>query len=103
MKSPLAGSRPAEILLVEDNENDVILTRLGFQRSKFLVNLHHVANGEECMAFLRRQATYIDEPRPDLILLDLNMPRMSGQEVLSQLANDDGLKDIPTVILTTSA
>jgi len=103
MKSPLAGSRPAEILLVEDNENDVILTRLGFQRSKFLVNLHHVANGEECMAFLRRQAPYIDAPRPDLILLDLNMPRMSGQEVLSQLANDDGLKDIPTVILTTSA
>lgn len=96
-------SRPAEILLVEDNDDDVTLTRLGFERFRFPVNLHHVGNGEECMAFLRRQEPYADAPFPDLILLDLNMPRMSGQEVMAEIAGDEKLQHIPTVILTTSA
>ena len=103
MNSGLAGSRPREILLVEDNENDAMLTRLAFGRSKFRVNVHHVSNGEECLAFLRNQGPYADVARPDLVLLDLNMPRMTGQEVLVELSADERLRDIPIIILTTSA
>ncbi len=97
------GGRPAEILLVEDNETDVILTREGFERAKLKVNLHHVENGEACMAFLRREREYADAPTPDLILLDLNMPVMDGREVLAEMVKDDRLKHLPVVILTTSA
>lgn len=103
MNYALASSRPAEILLVEDNENDVILTQEGFKRSKLLVHLHHVKNGEECMAFLRKQGEYADVPTPDLILLDLNMPRMDGREVLAELVADENLRHLPVVILTTSS
>lgn len=103
MNYALASSRPAEILLVEDNENDVILTQEGFKRSKLLVHLHHVKNGEECMAFLRKQGEYADVPTPDLILLDLNMPRMDGREVLAELVADENLCHLPVVILTTSS
>ena len=103
MSSRLVGNRPAEILLVEDNENDVMLTRLAFGRSKFRVNVHHVSNGEECLAFLRNQGPHAEVARPDLVLLDLNMPRMTGQEVLAELSTDERLRDIPIVILTTSA
>lgn len=103
MTYALASSRPAEILLVEDNENDVILTQEGFKRSKLLVHLHHVKNGEECMAFLRKQGEYAGVPTPDLILLDLNMPRMDGREVLAELVADENLRHLPVVILTTSS
>ena len=103
MSNELNSSRPAEILLVEDNENDVLLTRQGFKRAKLMVNLHHVRDGEECMAFLRRQGDYADAPTPDLILLDLNMPRMDGREVLAELMADDYLRHLPVVILTTSS
>lgn len=103
MNYALASSRPAEILLVEDNENDVILTQEGFKRSKLLVHLHHVKNGEECMAFLRKQGEYAGVPTPDLILLDLNMPRMDGREVLAELVADENLRHLPVVILTTSS
>lgn len=96
------GGRPAEILLVEDNETDVVLTREGFERVKLKVNLHHVENGEECMAFLRREGKYANAPTPDLILLDLNMPVMDGREVLAELIKDDRLNHLPVVILTTS-
>lgn len=96
-------SRPAEILLVEDNHYDVILTKEGFKRAKLLVNLHHVENGRECMRFLRRQAPYAQAPTPDMVLLDLNMPVMDGREVLSEIVDDDQLKHLPIVILTTSA
>lgn len=99
----LSNSRPAEILLVEDNDNDVELTRQGFKRSKLLVNLHHAQDGLECMAFLRRQGKYANAPTPDLILLDLNMPRMDGREVLMELVADRQLAHLPVVILTTSA
>ncbi len=102
MSSVLAHSRPAEVLLVEDNDNDVELTKLGFKRAKFAVNLHHVRNGEECMAFLRKEGRYAEAPTPDLILLDLNMPRMDGREVLEEVTRDENLKHLPIVVLTTS-
>ncbi len=97
------GSRPAEVLLVEDNDNDVIITRRGFTDAKLAVNLHHVENGEKCMAFLRKEAPYADAPTPDLILLDLNMPVMDGREVLSEIVKDEQLRKLPVVILTTSS
>lgn len=95
--------RPAEILLVEDNENDVELTRIGFQKAKFSVNLQCVTNGEECMAFLRKEGRYAAAPTPDLILLDLNMPRMDGLEVLEEIGKDDSLRLLRVVILTSSS
>lgn len=94
--------RIAQVLLVEDNDNDAELTRLGFQRAKFAVDLHHVKNGEECMKFLRKQGAYAAAPTPDLILLDLNMPRMDGREVLEEIGRDERLQHLPVVILTSS-
>jgi chemotaxis family two-component system response regulator Rcp1 len=102
MISKLASSRPAEILLAEDNENDVELTRQGFKRCKLALNLHHVTDGDECMAFLRKEGKYSDAPTPDMLLLDLNMPRMDGREVLAEIVADETLNAIPVVILTTS-
>ena len=98
-----AQGRPAEILLAEDNENDVELTRIGFRKAKMHLNLHHVRDGEECMQFLRKEGVFWDAPTPDLILLDLNMPRMDGREVLAEMVADEALKSIPVVVLTTSA
>jgi CheY-like chemotaxis protein len=98
-----AGSRPATILLVEDNDDDVELTRLGFKHSKLAVNLQHVENGEECMAYLRREGTYADAPTPDLIVLDLNLPRMDGREVLVAIDRDERLRHMPVVVLTSSS
>jgi two-component system, chemotaxis family, response regulator Rcp1 len=91
-----------EILLVEDNENDVLLTREGFKRAKVPARLHHVENGEKCMAFLRRSGKYADAPTPDIVLLDLNMPVMDGREVLEQIVADPELNRMPVVVLTTS-
>jgi two-component system response regulator len=96
-------SKPAEILLAEDNENDVELTRQGFKRCQLLFNLHRVKDGEECLAFLRKQGTYGNVPTPDLVLLDLNMPRMDGREVFAEMVQDKDLNGIPVVVLTTSA
>lgn len=93
---------PVEILLAEDNPNDVELTRRAFQKGKFLNNLHVVENGAEAMAFLRREGEYADEPRPDIVLLDLEMPRMDGKEVLAELEDDPDLSRIPVVVLTSS-
>jgi len=95
--------RTAEILLVEDNDDDVLLTRESFQRSKLAVNLHCVRDGEECMAFVRKKGRYSDAPTPDVILLDLNLPRMDGREVLAEISGDRSLCHLPVVILTTSA
>lgn len=103
MNESLAHGRPVEILLVEDNENDVILTREGFKRSKLVVNLHDVKDGEECMDFLRKQGRFTNAPTPDIVLLDLNMPRMDGREVMAEIAADETLCHLPVVILTTSA
>lgn len=101
-KALIDRGRPAEVLLVEDNDNDVELTRIGFAQAKFAVNLHHAPDGEECMAFLRKEDKYKDVPMPDLILLDLNMPRMDGRQVLEEISRDDDLKHLPVVVLTTS-
>ncbi len=94
--------RPAEILLVEDNDNDVELTRVGFERARFRVNLHHVANGEKCLAFLRKEGEFAEKPRPDLVLLDLNLPAMDGTEVLEEINRDGRFHDVPFVVLTSS-
>jgi two-component system, chemotaxis family, response regulator Rcp1 len=102
MATEASGSRPAEILLVEDNDNDVVLTREGFRLARFAANLHHVPDGEECMAFLRKQGRYAGAPTPDLVLLDLNMPRKDGSEVLAEMIADDQLKHLPVIVLTTS-
>ncbi len=103
MTSDLARSRPMEILLAEDNENDVELTRQGFKRCKLILQLQQVGDGEQCMAFLRKEGKYSNAPTPDLLLLDLNMPRMDGREVLAAMVADETLNSIPVVVLTTSA
>jgi len=96
-------ARAIEILLVEDNEGDARLAREAMLGSKIHNGIHHVWDGEEAMAFLRRTGKYADAPRPDLILLDLNLPRMDGREVLAEIKQDENLKRIPVVILTTSS
>ena len=93
----------AEVLLVEDNENDVELTQRALQKEGLHVNLQHVWNGEECMSYLRREGDYADKPWPDMVLLDLNLPVMDGREVLAEIVRDESLRRIPVVILTTSA
>lgn len=103
MTEDLAAGRPAHVLLVEDNDLDVQLTREAFQRSRLLVNMHHVEDGEQCMKFLRKEDDFRDVPTPDLILLDLNMPVMDGREVMAEIAADPALRMLPVVILTTSA
>ena len=91
------------ILLVEDNDDDVVLTREGMREAGIPANLHRVANGSECMRYLRRQGVYSEQNRPDLVLLDLNMPVMDGREVLSEVRRDEALRLIPVVMLTTSS
>ena len=92
-----------DILLVEDNAGDARLTQEALRDGKVRNALHHVWEGEEAMAFLRRSGKHAAAPRPDLILLDLNLPRMDGSEVLAEIKGDDALKSIPVVILTTSS
>ena len=97
-----AISRPIEILLVEDNPADVFLTKEAFKDAKAHTNLHVVVDGVEAMAFLRKEGRFADVPRPDLVLLDLNMPRKNGREVLAEIKGDQELRRVPVVILTTS-
>ena len=92
-----------EVLLVEDSPGDVRLTREAFKDAKVHINLHVASDGAEAMAFLRREGNHLDVPRPDLILLDLNLPKKSGREVLEEIKDDPVLMSIPVVILTTSA
>ena len=96
------GLATFEVLLVEDSPGDVRLTREAFGAANGSVNLHVAADGVEAMAFIRQQGAFANAPRPDLILLDLNLPKMDGREVLAQVKGDDRLKSIPTIILTTS-
>src|ERR1700733_10190461 len=93
---------PLHVLLVEDSPGDVRLTQEAFRDANSLIQLHVASDGVEAMLFLRRQGGHVDAPRPDLILLDLNMPKMDGRQVLAQIKTDESLKTIPTVILTTS-
>jgi two-component system, chemotaxis family, response regulator Rcp1 len=93
---------PVEVLLVEDSPGDVRLTQEAFRDANKSVRLHVVTDGVEAMAFLRHSGNHLTAPRPDLILLDLNLPKMDGREVLAQIKKDESLKTIPTVVLTTS-
>ena len=91
-----------EVLLVEDSPGDIRLTREAFRDANAAIHLNVVTDGVEAMAYLRRQGDQVDAPRPAIILLDLNLPRMDGREVLAQIKADPSLKTIPTIILTTS-
>ena len=93
---------PIEVLLVEDNPGDIQLMEEAFHTVNPLIFLHIVRDGVEAMAFLRRQGPYVVAPRPDLVLLDLNLPKMDGREVLAHIKLDDELKTIPTVVVTSS-
>jgi len=97
------SGRPVEILLVEDNPGDVRLTLETLKESKLLNRMSVVVDGEEAMAFLRREGPYAGAPRPDLILLDLNLPKKDGREVLAEIKVDEHLRRIPVIILTTSS
>jgi two-component system, chemotaxis family, response regulator Rcp1 len=97
------GSRPIEILLVEDNRGDVRLAVEALRDAKVANTLRVVEDGVEALAFLRREGRHAGVPRPDLILLDLNLPRKDGREVLAEIKQDADLKRIPVVILTSSA
>lgn len=94
--------KPVEILLVEDNPGDADLAREALEDSKIYNRLHVVDDGEKAMAFIRREGPYAGVPRPELILLDLNLPRKDGRQVLAEIKSDDNFKRIPVVILTTS-
>jgi two-component system, chemotaxis family, response regulator Rcp1 len=96
------SNKPIDILLVEDNQGDARLAEEALKESKVYNNLHTVSDGEEAIHFLNRIDGYTDAPRPDLILLDLNLPKKDGREVLEEIKSDDSLKSIPVVILTTS-
>ena len=100
--STARGGTPLQLLLVEDNPGDVRLTREAFREVDGSIQLHVARDGVEAMAFLKREGAHIEAPRPDFILLDLNLPRMDGREVLAHIKADESLHTIPTVILTTS-
>jgi two-component system, chemotaxis family, response regulator Rcp1 len=93
---------PIEVLLIEDSPGDVRLTKEAFRTANPRIHLHVASDGVEAMAFLKREGPHSEAPRPDLILLDLNLPRMDGREVLAQIKQHEALRTIPTVILTTS-
>lgn len=93
---------PAQVLLVEDNEDDVELTLEALKDSKVRMEVHVVQDGVDALKFLRKQAPYEEKPRPDLMLLDLNLPLMDGREVLEKVRQDPDLTDMPIVVLTTS-
>lgn len=94
--------KPVEILLVEDNPGDVRLTKEALKEAKVINNLTVLKDGVEALTFLRREGRYANAPRPHLILLDLNLPRKDGREVLAEIKDDERLKRIPVVVLTTS-
>jgi len=102
MKAIIREGMPIQVLLVEDNPGDVRLTQEAFRDANRSIHLHVASDGVEAMAFLRQKGADAQAPRPDLILLDLNLPKMDGRAVLADIKKDDNLKTIPTVILTTS-
>jgi len=103
MDAILKEAKAINVLLVEDSPGDVRLTREAFKDAKVLINLHVASDGAQAMAFLKREGEYATVPRPDLILLDLNLPKKDGREVLNEIKESPTLKSIPVVILTTSA
>ena len=102
MTTPAESSLPIEVLLVEDDPGDVLMTQEAFDEHKVRNKLNVVRDGEEALSYLRREGDYADAPRPDLILLDLNLPRKDGREVLAEVKADEELRTIPVVVLTTS-
>jgi CheY-like chemotaxis protein len=100
--NPVDRPDPIEVLLVEDDPGDVLLIREAFEDNKVANRLHVVADGVEALNFMRRQGEHAEAPRPDLVLLDLNLPRKDGREVLAEVKNDEALRTIPVVVLTTS-
>jgi chemotaxis family two-component system response regulator Rcp1 len=102
MQSIGADAGPMEVLLVEDSPGDVRLTQEAFKDAKVHINIHVAVDGTEAMAFLKREGKHANAPRPDLILLDLNLPKKDGREVLEEIKQSPALKIIPVVILTTS-
>jgi CheY-like chemotaxis protein len=94
--------RPIEVLLVEDDEGDVVMTREALDEGKVVNRLHVAPDGVAAIEFLRREGPHADAPRPDLILLDLNLPRRDGRQVLAEVKADEDLRRIPVVVLTTS-
>lgn len=100
--APGQGTTAVSVLLVEDDPGDVLMTREAFDDCTVDNTLHVVGDGVDAMAFLRREGVYADAPTPDLVLLDLNLPRMGGREVLAAIKNDPVLQQIPVVVLTTS-
>jgi two-component system, chemotaxis family, response regulator Rcp1 len=103
MKTIGTDAMPIEVLLVEDSPGDVRLTREAFKDAKVHINLHVASDGAEAMDFLNREGKHSNVPRPDLVLLDLNLPKKDGREVLEEIKQSPVLKSIPVVILTTSA
>ena len=103
MKTIGTDATPIEVLLVEDSPGDVRLTREAFKDAKVHINLHVASDGAEAMDFLNHNGKHCNAPRPDLILLDLNLPKKDGREVLEEIKESATLKSIPVVILTTSA
>jgi two-component system response regulator len=95
--------RPIEVLLVEDDPGDELMTREAFEENKVRNNLHVARDGEEALDFLNRRGEFADRPRPDLVLLDLNLPKFDGLQVLAEIKADENLRTIPVVVLTTSA
>jgi CheY-like chemotaxis protein len=100
--TPRPVGQPIEVLLVEDDPGDVLLIREAFDDNKVHNNLNVVSDGEQALQFLRRQGEHADALRPDLVLLDLNLPRKDGREVLAEVKQDPELRTIPIVVLTTS-
>lgn len=102
MRAEEGGDTPFEVLLVEDSPGDVRLTREAFRDASVSIHLHVAFDGVEAMSFLKHEGVHLQAPRPDLILLDLNLPKMDGREVLARIKQDDSLRTIPTVVMTTS-
>jgi CheY-like chemotaxis protein len=100
--TPRPAGRPIEVLLVEDDPGDVLLIREAFEYNKVHNNLHVASDGEQALAFLRKEGEHAGAARPDLVLLDLNLPRKDGREVLAEVKQDPELRTIPIVVLTTS-
>ncbi|WP_019960158.1 response regulator [Woodsholea maritima] len=94
--------QPIDILLVEDNDNDVLLTKLAFENSKLANRIFIAEDGEEALDFLFKRGKHVDAPRPDIVLLDLNLPKIDGKQVLDIVKSDEDLRTIPVVVLTSS-